>query len=302
VAAGVVAAAGAVAADLMVAASAVVADSVAVVDSAGLVEAVPAEEARAATGNHSPSDIMETEKQISELVERLKSLAGENLNCVALFGSAVSREFHHGFSDINIICIFRELSAPALARLVPLMRWWTKKSFPAPLLFTRTELEQSSDIFAIELLDIRQSHRLLYGEDVFRDLHVPMDLHRVQVEHNLRTKLLTLRQMYAQFADDDRRVRRLMLDSVSNFATLFRHLLIAMGEQAGESLSQTSLSQTKEENVRQLAARIHFDPDIFVRLLQVRAGKASEKELDPHAAFAQYMEGIAKAIQAVDAL
>jgi hypothetical protein len=245
---------------------------------------------------------METEKQISELVERLKSLAGENLNCVALFGSAVSREFHHGFSDINIICIFRELSAPALARLVPLMRWWTKKSFPAPLLFTRTELEQSSDIFAIELLDIRQSHRLLYGEDVFRDLHVPMDLHRVQVEHNLRTKLLTLRQMYAQFADDDRRVRRLMLDSVSNFATLFRHLLIAMGEQAGESLSQTSLSQTKEENVRQLAARIHFDPDIFVRLLQVRAGKASEKELDPHAAFAQYMEGIAKAIQAVDAL
>jgi hypothetical protein len=240
---------------------------------------------------------METEKQISELVERLKALAGENLNCVALFGSAATREFHAGFSDINIICIFRELSAPALARLVPLMRWWTKKDFPAPLLFTRTELEQSADIFAIELLDIRQSHRMLHGEDVFRDLQVPMALHRVQVEHNLRTKLLTLRQMYAQFADDDRRVRRLMLDSVSNFATLFRHLLIAMGEQPGESLKQT-----KEENVRKLAARIHFDPDIFVRLLQVRAGKASDKDPDAHAAFAQYLEGIENAIQAVNAL
>lgn len=250
---------------------------------------------------------METEKQVSELVERLKVLAGENLNCVALFGSAVSREFHAGFSDINIICIFRELSAPSLARLVPLMRWWTKKDFPAPLLFTRTELEQSADIFAIELLDIRQNHRMLYGEDVFRDLRVPMDLHRVQVEHNLRTKLLTLRQMYAQFADDDRRVRRLMLDSVSNFATLFRHALIAMGEQPGESPSQSSPSQsspsqTKEESIRELAARIHFDPDIFVRLLQVRAGKAKENDLDPHAAFAQYMEGIERAIQAVDAL
>jgi predicted nucleotidyltransferase len=245
---------------------------------------------------------METEKQISELVERLKSLAGENLNCIALFGSAASREFHAGFSDINIICIFGELSAPALARLVPLMRWWTKKDFPAPLLFTRTELEKSADIFAIEFLDIRQNHRMLYGEDVFRNLHVPMDLHRVQVEHNLRTKLLTLRQMYAQFADDDRRVRRLMLDSVSNFATLFRHALIAMGEQPDESPGQTSPGQTKEENVRKLAARIHFDPDIFVRLLQVRAGKAKEKDLEPHAAFAQYMEGIERAIQAVDAL
>jgi predicted nucleotidyltransferase len=240
---------------------------------------------------------METEKQINELVERLRLLAGDNLVCVALFGSAVSREFHAGFSDINIICIFRELSAPALARLAPLMRWWTKKNFPAPLLFTRTELEKSADIFAIEFLDIRQNHRMLYGEDVFRDLHVPMDLHRVQVEHNLRTKLLTLRQMYAQFADDDQRVRRLMLDSVSNFATLFRHALIAMGEQPGESLSPS-----KEENVRKLAARIHFDPDIFVRLLQVRAGKAKEKDLDTHAAFAQYLEGIERAIQAVDAL
>ena len=245
---------------------------------------------------------METEKQISELVERLKSLAGENLNCIALFGSAASREFHAGFSDINIICIFRELSAPALARLAPLMRWWTKKDFPAPLLFTRTELEKSADIFAIEFLDIRQNHRMLHGEDVFRNLHVPMDLHRVQVEHNLRTKLLTLRQMYAQFADDDQRVRRLMLDSVSNFATLFRHALIAMGEQPGESPDQTSPGESKEENVRKLAARIHFDPDIFVRLLQVRAQKAKEKDVDPHAAFAQYMEGIERAIQAVDAL
>jgi hypothetical protein len=269
------------------------ADLAVVVASVALVGAVPVEEAPAATGNEPRSDIMETEKQINELVQRLKGLAGENLNCVALFGSAVSREFHAGFSDINVICLFRELTAPAMARLVPLMRWWTKKDFPAPLLLTRTELEKSADVFAIELFDIRQSHRLLYGEDVFSNLQVPMDLHRVQVEHNLRTKLLTLRQMYAQFADDDQRVGRLMLDSVSNFATLFRHTLIAMGEKPGES---------KEENIQKLAARIHFDPAIFVRLLQVRAQKANEKDLDVHAGFAQYVDGIDKAIQAVDAL
>lgn len=240
---------------------------------------------------------METEKHISELLERLKALAGANLSCVALFGSAVSREFHEGFSDINVICVFRELTVPTLARLTPLVHWWTGKEFPTPLLFTRAELESAADVFAIELFDIRQSHRLLYGDDVFSNLHVPMNLHRVQVEHNLRTKLLTLRQMYAQFAGDERRVRRLMLDSVSNFATLFRHALIAMGEQPGESPSQS-----KEESIRKLATRIHFDPDIFIRLLQVRAGKATEKVLDTHAGFAQYLEAIEKAIQAVDAL
>jgi len=236
---------------------------------------------------------MDTEKQITELVERLRQAAGENLACVALFGSAVTREFHENFSDINIICVFRELSGPVLAQLTPLMRWWTKQKFPAPLLFTRTELERSADVFAIELLDMRQRHRLLHGEDLFTNLNVPMDLHRVQLEHNLRTKLLTLRQMYAEFADDDRRVRRLMLDSVSNFATLFRHALIAMGEQP---------SETKQQNVEKLAARIHFDPAVFARLLQVRTGTAKENDLEPHTAFAQYLDGIDKVIQAVDAL
>ena len=236
---------------------------------------------------------MDIEKQINELVERIRQLAGEKLTCMALFGSAVTREYHENFSDINIICIFRELSAPTLAQLTPLMRWWTKQKFPAPLLFTRAELERSADVFAIELLDMRQRHRQLHGEDLFTNLNVPMDLHRVQVEHNLRTKLLTLRQMYTQFADDDKRVRKLMLDSVSNFATLFRHVLITMGEQPGEG---------KEENIQKLAARIHFDPAILIQLLQVRAQKTKDDEMDTRAAFAQYLEAIDKAIQAVDAL
>ena len=60
---------------------------------------------------------MEAEKQITDFVDRLKQAAGANLECVALFGSAASGEFHADFSDINILCVVRELSAPALAKL-----------------------------------------------------------------------------------------------------------------------------------------------------------------------------------------
>lgn len=236
---------------------------------------------------------MEAEKHIAELIKRLEQTAGSNLVCVALFGSAVSQEFHADYSDINILCIFRELSAAALAQLVPIMRWWTGKQFPAPLMFSQVELERSADVFAIELMDICQRHRMLHGEDIFINLQVPMDLHRVQVENNLRTKLLTLRQLYAQCADDDQRVRRLMLDSVSNFATLFRHTLIAMGEKP---------AQTRADNIQMLAARLHFDPVIFLQLLQVRAKKAKESAVDPGTGFAQYLEGINKAVLAIDAL
>ena len=90
------------------------------------------------------------------------------------------------------------------------------------------------------MLDIRQRHRILYGEDIFTGINVPMDRHRVQLEHELRTKLLTLRQSYLQAVGDDKRVRRLMLDSVSAFSTLFRHTLIAMGEQPAPTTRTTS--------------------------------------------------------------
>ena len=168
---------------------------------------------------------MEAEKQITDFVNCLKQAGGANLECVALFGSAATGDFHADYSDINILCVVNEVSAPVLEKLAPVINAWTKKKYPAPLIFSHTELKQSTDVFAIEMLDIRQRHRVLYGEDIFTGMNIPMDRHRVQLEHELRTKLLTLRQSYVQAVGDDKRIRRLMLDSVSNFSTLFRHTL-----------------------------------------------------------------------------
>jgi len=236
---------------------------------------------------------MEAEKQITEFVQRLRQAAGENLECVALFGSAASGEFHADYSDINMLCIVRELSTSVLATLASAIHAWTRKKFPAPLIFSRTEFERSADVFPIEMLDLSQRHRMLYGEDIFAGMEVPMARHRLQLEHNLRTKLLTLRQTYMQAVGDDKRVRRLMLDSVSTFSTLFRHTLIAMGEQPAPH---------KADNIRRLAERIKFDPGVFLQILQVRERKAKENDIDVAAGFAKYIEGINAVVQAVDAL
>ena len=236
---------------------------------------------------------MEAEKQITDFVNRLKQAGGANLECVALFGSAANGEFHADYSDINILCVVNEVSAPVLEKLAPVINAWTKKKYPTPLIFSHTELKQSADVFAIEMLDIRQRHRILYGEDIFTGMNIPIDRHRVQLEHELRTKLLTLRQSYIQAAGDDKRVRRLMLDSVSAFSTLFRHTLIAMGEQPAPH---------RAENITRLAARTKFDPGIFLKLLQVRERKARENEIPAASAFAQYLDGINTVVQAVDAL
>ena len=69
-----------------------------------LAVAVLEEAAQAAAGSReSLITYMEAEKQITDFVNSLKQAAGANLECVALFGSAASGEFHADYSDINIL-------------------------------------------------------------------------------------------------------------------------------------------------------------------------------------------------------
>ena len=65
-------------------------------------------------------------------------------------------------------------------------------------------MTHSADVFAIELLDIGQHHRVLFGEDPVADIEVPMNLHRVQVEHELRTALQKLRHIFCASATTNR--------------------------------------------------------------------------------------------------
>jgi hypothetical protein len=236
---------------------------------------------------------MAADQHLNELVQRLRSAVGENLICVALHGSAATEEFHPEFSDLNLLCIVGELSVTAMQALSPALNWWSGLKYPAPLFFTRGELQRVADVFPIEMLDIKNRHRILHGEDLFEQLQVPMALHRVQLEHEIRTKLLFLRQHYMTVSQDQAKVRHLMLDSVSNFLVLFRHALIAMGE---------TPPQHKREVAQRLGARVGFDPGPFEQLLQVRERKLKADALEASQVFAAYLQAIEKVIHAVDSL
>jgi hypothetical protein len=236
---------------------------------------------------------MVPETQINEFVERLKSAAGTNLESVILYGSAASEEFHAEFSDVNVLCVVRELSTQALQALAPAVNWWTQSKHPAPLIFTWEELQHSADVFPIELLDMQQRHRVLHGPNILKELHVPLDLHRVQLEHDLRTKLLLLRQHYLSAAQDNKKIMHLMLGSVSSFITLFRHAQIAMGERPPEA---------KRKIVELLAEKLRFDPGPFFDLLDVREHHLKAETGNAQDTFSRYLRAIAAVIRAVDAL
>lgn len=236
---------------------------------------------------------MKLEEDLKQLVERLSGATGQNLVALVLHGSAVSDEFHPQFSDVNILGVVRELSVGAMQALSPVLSWWTGLNYAVPLFFTADELRSVVDVFPIEMVDIKMRHRLLYGNDVLEQLEVSMQLHRVQLEHEIRTKLLFLREHYMQFSQDASKVRHLMVDSVSNFLALFRHTLIAMGEQPPLHKAQVA---------QHIAAKLGFDPAPLRQLLDVRQRKLEPEALPMPQTFAAYLQAIEIVVQAVDKL
>jgi hypothetical protein len=234
---------------------------------------------------------MVPEKKISDFVGRLREAAGANLESVILFGSAVAGDFHPEFSNVNLFCVVRESSFTALLALAPAVKWWDGQKQPPPLFMTHDEIKRSVDVFTIELIDMQQHHRVLFGEDILRGLSIPANLHRMQVEYELREKLALLRQHLLLAASNDSRLWELLLRSVSSFATLFRHALMVLGHDAPAG---------KREAVEALAKRIGFDASGILRVLDVRERKSDRKKFDVADVFSRYLAALEQVASAVD--
>lgn len=231
------------------------------------------------------------ETKINEFVSRLRAAAGPNLTSVILYGSAAAGDHVPDLSDTNLLCVLTETSFAELRKLAPAVEWWTNDKNRAPLLIGADELQRSSDVFSIELLDMQRSYRVLWGDDVLRTLVIPTVFHRVQLEYELREKTILLRQGLISSGGSAKRMWELMLRSLPAFATLFRHALLELGEPPAGS---------KNEAIERLAARVGFDPKAFLQLLDVRAHKSNPKTIDVNDLFARYLKEVEQVTSAVD--
>ncbi len=231
------------------------------------------------------------ESKLAEFVSRLKDAAGDNLQSVVLFGSAVAGEFYAEHSDLNILCLLDRTRVSELLQLHPVVEWWTSEGNPIPLVFTFDELSRSAHLSAIEMFDIKTHHRILFGPDWLDNFQPPLHLHRLQVERQLHRERLNLRQAILAAPEKPKAHLDIMLSSVSRFCTLFRHAAMAAGEPP---------PQTKRESVAVIAAWTGADPSGFEAILDYREGKRKRRKIDVEAAFHSYLEFVVLAANEVD--
>jgi predicted nucleotidyltransferase len=231
------------------------------------------------------------EAKLTELVERLKSAAHDNLRAVVLYGSAVTGEFLADHSDLNILCVVERAGSAELESLHSVAEWWIRQKNAAPLIFTFEELRRSADVFSIELLDMKSHHRMLLGEDFLVNFEVPLQLHRLQVERELRNGWLRLRQAILIAPHSNKVLLQLMLDSVSTFCALFRHAVFALGQ---------AMPANKRQAVDAVAAISGADASAFHSILELREGKRKPRAIDIEATLHTYLEFVEVVTNEVD--
>lgn len=235
------------------------------------------------------------QEAFNHLVGDLKATHGDNLASVVLYGSAASGDFVQLESDYNVLIALHRITPEDLRQAQPPAREWQRLGHPLPVYFTFAELRDAADVFPIEFHQMERSRVVLYGRDPFETLRISDENLRHQTEYELRSKLIQLRRLYIPASASAERLRDLMSDSLSSFATLFAPVLM---------LHNVEPPVLKRDVVAATARLLGLDGRVFERVFALREADDGHSLGDRAAneLFAAYMAEIGRVIDAVDAL
>ncbi|MCF7837703.1 MAG: hypothetical protein K9N49_03650 [Candidatus Marinimicrobia bacterium] len=228
----------------------------------------------------------------ADFAAAVQPLLGADLVALILYGSAAAGDHAGRASDYNLLLVATAWPGARLAAIGPLLRRWQRTGSPAPLLFTRRELEQAADVFPLELLDMQDSHQILAGEDLLADLRISPRHLRHQVEAELRGLLLHLRQGFAVNQAAPRAQSQLLRASASSLLVLLRGAL---------RLFDTAVPARKMDALLTLAQRLEFDPAPLLRIAELKTQRRSLPAAQGAALFSACLALIETVLQAVDA-
>lgn len=229
----------------------------------------------------------------ASLAEELRTVFGDGLRAVAVYGSAVGEREAARPADIHVLVIVRELPLELLAAAGRHVSAWLEGGHPPPLVLTEAEWRASSDIFPMEYADILDSRVELVG-------HVPVDgvavepaELRMAAEREGMGKLLQFRRAVIAVGEDPARRTALLSDSLTTFLAVFRGGLRVLGLHPDSEPAGTCL---------EVAARAGLDVAPFLRVLDHRRGTKLIQPVEVNGILAGYLKGLEEAVAWIDKL
>jgi hypothetical protein len=164
-------------------------------------------------------------------LQPVREALGPEFLAAYLTGSVLTAAFDPKRSRVNLLVVARTFDLQLLDAVARALPEANRAPHFEPLFLSRRQVEKSLDVFPIEWIEIQERHLLLAGEDLVATLDVPRSNFRLQLEHELRSKHIQLRQSLLAWSKKPAVLESVLRGSASSFATLFRSLLRLRGEE-----------------------------------------------------------------------
>lgn len=163
-----------------------------------------------------------------------KAAFGQELQSIILYGSAARGEYLPGVSDINFLVTLSSEGIASLRSAIELTSTWRNQNVAVPLVLSRDYIENSLDTFPIEFLSMQRHHKVIFGEDVLAGLSISKTNVRMQLEREVKSKLLHLRENFLSEAGDRDSLLKLLRQTLPAFNSMFEALLYLNGQKIPE--------------------------------------------------------------------
>jgi hypothetical protein len=168
--------------------------------------------------------------RVERFAARLAEAFGEQVVSILQYGEAVRGAVTGRRGELSLLVILRNASPETLRPAGRAIAGWVRAGNPPPLIFSEREWRQSTDVFPIEIEEMREAHRLFHGDDPFADLVTTAADLRRELEREVRGKLLQLRAEFAAAESDGRALGDLLEASARTFLMLCRATLRTAGQ------------------------------------------------------------------------
>lgn len=230
-------------------------------------------------------------EKVSRFVEKLKAAYAERLLGILLFGSTARGAYVPKRSNINLLVALDRVGPKELGEYRTLRSAVEKPPLATPLFLDPSYIRYSTDTFPLEFLDIRSFHLLLLGQNPLEGIHIDPKLLRLELEREIKGKLLLARQAYLESDGDEARLLSILSRSFNSLRVIFFGIV---------HLRENRVVRDVRDLVHRVSEHFGLDPVVFLEIGRARAGEIKVSKAEMEKLFFEYLEELARLAEKVD--
>lgn len=206
-----------------------------------------------------------------EILREFKDL----ISSIYVVGTAVSEDYDPKTSDINSFFLLKTIDFRILKSFISVGKKYGREKIAMPLFMDQDYLERSLDVFPLEFLNLKLLHVTVYGEDKLQVLEIKKKELRLQLERELKSKLIWLMRTYIGSKGERKVMTEILVNSLKDYIPILRGMIFLFGKEPPKS----------QLEVMELFGQVSFfDVSLLKRLYSMKKErpKLSVSQLDSY--------------------